>query len=82
MVDQAVADAGGAEVAVICGTDGRYASEASGIVEAARQAGVRHILLAGPEKVVIEADSRPDGYLTAAIDAVQALSDLLTRLGA
>ncbi len=81
-VDQAVADAGCAEVAVICGTDGRYASEASGIVEAARQAGVRHILLAGPEKAVIEADSRPDGYLTAAIDAVQALSDLLTRLGA
>jgi len=81
-VDQAVVDAGGAEIAVICGTDARYANEASGVVEAARQAGVRHILLAGPEKAVAEADSKPDGYLTAQIDAVEALSDLLTRLGA
>ena len=40
------------------------------------------LLLAGPEKAVAEADSKPDGYLTAKIDAVDALSDLLTRLGA
>ena len=52
------------------------------MVEAARRAGVRHILLAGPEKAVAEADSKPDGYLTAKIDAVETLSDLLTRLGA
>ena len=51
-------------------------------VEAARKAGVSHILLAGPEKAVAEADSKPDGYLTAKINAVEALSDLLTRLGA
>ncbi|MGV0792289.1 methylmalonyl-CoA mutase small subunit [Mycolicibacterium sp. XJ1819] len=69
-------------VAVICGTDARYATEASSAVEAARASGVSHVLLAGPEKAVAEADSKPDGYLTAKIDAVGALSDLLTRLGA
>ncbi|MDZ4234957.1 MAG: methylmalonyl-CoA mutase family protein, partial [Dietzia sp.] len=78
----AVSDAGGAEIAVICGTDARYADEVSSAVEAARRAGVGHILLAGPEKAVAEADSKPDGYLTAKIDAVEALSNLLTRLGA
>jgi methylmalonyl-CoA mutase len=71
-----------AKVAVICGTDTRYAAEASAAVEAARKAGVSYVLLAGPEKAVAEADSKPDGYLTAKIDAVEALSDLLTRLGA
>jgi methylmalonyl-CoA mutase len=67
---------------VICGTDARYATDASSAVDAAREAGVSHVLLAGPEKAVAEADSEPDGYLTAKIDAVKALSDLLTRLGA
>jgi methylmalonyl-CoA mutase len=71
-----------ASVAVICGTDARYATEASAAVDAARKAGVSHVLLAGPEKAVADADSKPDGYLTAKIDAVKALSDLLTRLGA
>ncbi|PXX09887.1 methylmalonyl-CoA mutase small subunit [Mycolicibacterium moriokaense] len=74
--------AGSLHVAVICGTDARYATEASSAVDAARKAGVLHVLLAGPEKAVAEADSKPDGYLTAKIDAVAALSDLLTRLGA
>jgi methylmalonyl-CoA mutase len=73
---------GAFKVAVICGTDARYATEAAAAVDAARQAGVSHVLLAGPEKAVAEADSKPDGYLTAKIDAVSALSDLLTRLGA
>ncbi|WP_370331645.1 methylmalonyl-CoA mutase small subunit [Mycolicibacterium hippocampi] len=81
-VDQAVRDVDGAEIAVICGTDSRYADEASAVADAARQAGVRHLLLAGPEKAVADADSKPDGYLTAKIDAVATLSDLLTRLGA
>ncbi|MCH9734903.1 MAG: methylmalonyl-CoA mutase small subunit [Actinomycetia bacterium] len=79
--EKAVADGGGAEIAVICGTDARYADEASGVVEAVRRAGVGHILLAGPEAAVAKADSKPDGYLTAKIDAVQVLSGLLTRLG-
>jgi methylmalonyl-CoA mutase len=72
----------GAKVAVICGTDARYGAEASDVVAAARAAGVEYIYLAGPEKAVANADSKPDAYLTAKIDAVDALSDLLTRLGA
>jgi len=79
---EAVTEDAGAKVAVICGTDARYATEASAAVDAARKAGISHVLLAGPEKAVAEADSKPDDYLTAKIDAVKALSDLLTRLGA
>jgi methylmalonyl-CoA mutase len=81
-VSESVGSSASFEVAVICGTDARYATEASAAVDAARKAGVSHVLLAGPEKAVAEADSKPDGYLTAKIDAVSALSDLLTRLGA
>ena len=71
-------------VAVICGTDERYAAEVAGVVADARAAGCGQIYLAGPEKAVaaLPADSRPDGYLTAKIDAVEELSSLLTRLGA
>nr|WP_090341774.1 methylmalonyl-CoA mutase small subunit [Mycolicibacterium malmesburyense]CRL71834.1 methylmalonyl-CoA mutase, small subunit [Mycolicibacterium malmesburyense] len=69
-------------IAVICGTDARYAEEASGAVDSARAAGASLVLLAGPEKAVAQAESKPDGYLTAKIDAVATLSDLLTRLGA
>ena len=81
-VAQAVSDAGGAVAAVICGTDARYAEEASGAVEAARAAGVSHIYLAGPEKAVADAATKPDDFLTAKIDAIAALATLLTRLGA
>ena len=81
-VAAAVADAGVPAVAVICGTDGRYGAEAPDVVAAARMAGVEQIYLAGPEKAVADAVSKPDGYLTAKIDAVAALSALLTRLGA
>ncbi|MDT5161075.1 MAG: methylmalonyl-CoA mutase [Mycobacterium sp.] len=82
---EAVSEADGAgslKVAVICGTDARYATDASSAVDAARTAGASHVLLVGPEKAVAEADSKPDGYLTAKIEAVKALSELLTRLGA
>ena len=81
-VADVVSAADGPGIAVICGTDARYGSEAAGVVEAAHKAGVPHVLLAGPEKAVADADQKPDGYLTAKIDAVDALSDLLTRLGA
>ncbi|OCB31931.1 methylmalonyl-CoA mutase small subunit [Mycobacterium malmoense] len=81
-VAKAVADAGSPSVAVICGTDKRYAAEAAAIVEAARAAGVSWVCLAGPEKAVGDAEHRPDEFLTAKIDAVEALSNLLTRLGA
>ena len=83
-VATAVADAGSPAVVVICGTDSRYGTEAPAVVEAARNAGVSHICLAGPQKAVAEADSehRPDEFLTAKINAVEALTNLLDRLGA
>ena len=82
-VAQALGDAGTA-IAVICGTDSRYATEAGAVVAAARSAGCERIYLAGPEKAVadIPPDDRPDGYLTVKVDAVEELSNLLTRLGA
>lgn len=81
-VAAAVADAGTPTVAVICGTDKRYQDEASGVVQAARAAGIDRVYLAGPEKAVADAEHQPDQFLTAKINAVEALSDLLTRLGA
>jgi methylmalonyl-CoA mutase len=83
-VAKAVADAGSPTVAVICGTDSRYGTEATATVEAARSAGVSHVCLAGPQKAVTEADPKqqPDEFLNAKIDAVESLSSLLSRLGA
>ncbi|OBB97255.1 methylmalonyl-CoA mutase small subunit [Mycobacterium sp. 852002-30065_SCH5024008] len=81
-VAKAVADAGSPSAAVICGTDKRYQDEAAAIVEAARTAGVSRVYLAGPEKAMGDAEHRPDEFLTAKINAVEALSNLLTRLGA
>ncbi|MCF6385950.1 methylmalonyl-CoA mutase small subunit [Mycobacterium sp. MBM] len=72
----------GHRAVVICGTDTRYGTEAEAVVTAARDAGVTHIYLAGPEKAVGDAVARPDEYLTAKINAVEALATLLTRLGA
>ena len=74
----------GARIAVICGTDARYRTEAGAVVSAARAAGIEEIYLAGPRSAVADVadDDRPDGYLTAKIDAVQALSALLKQLGA
>ncbi|QLL09604.1 methylmalonyl-CoA mutase small subunit [Mycobacterium vicinigordonae] len=76
------AAANSAKVAVVCGTDKRYAEEVSAVVQSARDAGIERIYLAGPEKAVAEAEHRPDEFLTMKINAVQTLSDLLTRLGA
>lgn len=70
------------DVAVICGTDARYGEEAAAVVEAAHAAGLNQVYLAGPERAVAESATRPDGYLTMKIDAVEALSSVLTRLGA
>jgi methylmalonyl-CoA mutase len=81
-VATALADAGNPTVAVICGTDARYGTDCSDVAEAARAAGVSYVYLAGPEKAVGEAAAKPDEYLTAKIDAIDALSTLLTRLGA
>lgn len=81
-VAAAVAESASTSAVVICGTDARYAEEAAAVIEAARGAGVAHVYLAGPERAVASAEHRPDAYLTAKIDAVEALSTLLTRLGA
>ncbi|WP_078315871.1 methylmalonyl-CoA mutase small subunit [Mycobacterium sp. D16Q16] len=82
-VAAAVADSG-ARVVVMCGTDARYAAEVGAVVDAVRAAGVTDVYLAGPEKSVGEVaeTSRPDGYLTMKINAVEALSAILTKLGA
>ena len=80
------AAAAGQVAAVVCGTDARYAEEAGDVIKAARAAGVAHVYLAGPEKSLgdagADASARADEYLTMKIDAVEALSTLLTRLGA
>jgi methylmalonyl-CoA mutase len=81
-VAAAVSDAGSPTVAVICGTDKRYHDEAADTMEAARSTGVSRVYLAGPEKALGDAEHRPDEFLTAKIDAVEALSNLLTELGA
>jgi methylmalonyl-CoA mutase len=82
-VAQAVSAAGSPAVAVICGTDKRYHDEARAVIEAARAAGVSQVYLAGPQKALgDDAAHWPDEFLTAKINAVEALSNLLTRLGA
>lgn len=84
-VATAVAEAGSPKAVVLCGSDARYGAEAAAVIGAARTAGVDRIYLAGPAKSLAsnaENDPKPDDYLTMKIDAVQALSDLLTRLGA
>lgn len=73
---------GGHRAVVVCGTDARYGTEVEAVIDAARAAGVAHIYLAGPEKAIGDASARPDEYLTAKINAVEALATLLTRLGA
>lgn len=78
----------GTTAAVVCGTDARYAQELADVVVAARSAGCERVYLAGPESAVAAAladapaGARPDGYLSAKVDAVVALSGLLDRLGA
>ncbi|HET9874348.1 MAG TPA: methylmalonyl-CoA mutase small subunit [Mycobacterium sp.] len=83
-VARVVTAAGSRAIAVICGTDTRYAAEAGAVVAAARDAGVTEICLAGSEKALEGTDDahRPDSYLTRKTNAVEALSNLLTRLGA
>lgn len=80
----ATATDAGAPIAVLCGSDTRYGSEAGAAVERLRAAGVATVLLAGSAKAVADLDDaqRPDGFLAARIDAVAALSGLLEKVGA
>ncbi|QBJ98908.1 methylmalonyl-CoA mutase small subunit [Rhodococcus sp. ABRD24] len=72
----------GARIAVLCGTDKRYAEQGAAAVAALREAGIEQVLLAGPEKIFagVEGAERPDGFLTARIDAVAALTALLDAI--
>ncbi len=81
-VAQAVSNAGTTKAVVVCGTDKRYNDDAADVVRAARGAGVERVYLAGPKTALHDAEYLPDEYLTAKINAVEALSNLLTRLGA
>nr|WP_296767170.1 methylmalonyl-CoA mutase small subunit [Rhodococcus sp. (in: high G+C Gram-positive bacteria)] len=74
----------GARIAVICGTDKRYADEAASAVSSLREAGIERVLLAGPDKIFtdVTGSARPDGFLTAKVDAVAVLTELLESLGA
>lgn len=83
-VDAASIPVSAADVAVICGTDARYTTDIAGVVDAAHAAGINTVYLAGPQKAVadVEESHQPDGYLTATIDAVHELSNLLGRSGA
>ncbi|MFB7715959.1 methylmalonyl-CoA mutase family protein [Nocardia sp. NPDC056100] len=80
----AAATESGVSVAVLCGSDPRYGTDAAAAVDALRAAGVTTVLLAGAEKAVADLTGaqRPDGFLTARMDAVTALSGLLEKLGA
>ncbi|MBF6077299.1 methylmalonyl-CoA mutase [Nocardia beijingensis] len=80
----AAATEAGAPIAVLCGSDKRYGTEAGAAVEQLRAAGVPTVLLAGSAKAVADLDDaqRPDGFLAARIDAVAALSGLLEKVGA
>ncbi|WP_181722201.1 methylmalonyl-CoA mutase family protein [Nocardia gipuzkoensis] len=80
----AAATEAGAPIAVLCGSDARYGTEAGAAVERLRAAGVSTVLLAGAAKAVADLDDaqRPDGFLAARIDAVAALSGLLEKVGA
>lgn len=81
---EAAAKDSGARIAVLCGSDARYAEQAGPAVRALKAAGVETVLLAGSAKAVAElgAGEQPDGYLAAKIDAVAALSGLLEKVGA
>ncbi|MEU7632524.1 methylmalonyl-CoA mutase family protein [Nocardia sp. NPDC049220] len=80
----AAATEAGAPIAVLCGSDARYRTEVGEAVEQLRAVGVPTVLLAGAAEAVgaLSDPQRPDGFLTARMDAVAALSALLEKVGA
>ncbi|WP_285184918.1 methylmalonyl-CoA mutase family protein [Rhodococcus sp. MEB041] len=78
----AVARETASPIAVLCGTDKRYAAEGPDAVAALRSAGVRTVLVAGGASAFADAspEQTPDGHLTLTIDAVAELSALLDAL--
>ncbi|GGC58567.1 putative methylmalonyl-CoA mutase small subunit MutA [Hoyosella rhizosphaerae] len=78
------ADETNAALIVICGSDKRYADEASAAIEALKADG-RTVLLAGSASALsggaLSGGTEPDGFVSGRMDAVQALSDMLEKLG-
>jgi methylmalonyl-CoA mutase len=71
-----------APVAVICGSDERYATEAAAAARALKAAGARRVLLAG-RPGALEADLREagvDGFIFVGADVVAILTELLGGL--
>ncbi|MDQ2723870.1 MAG: methylmalonyl-CoA mutase family protein, partial [Actinomycetota bacterium] len=68
-------------VAIVCGTDKRYASAGSDAVQALRDAGAAEVFVAGARKAFAEREHQPDGFLGAGVNAVAALTGLLETLG-
>ncbi len=69
-----------APLAILCGTDERYASEAVEKIHALKSAGCKTVLLAG-RPGALEADVKAagiDGFIFAGSDVVSTLSDLLS----
>jgi len=69
-----------ADVAVICGSDERYASEATGITHALKSAGVNKVVLAG-RPGALEAELRKagvDAFVFVGCDAVVTLKEILS----
>ena len=75
----AAVEANASDVAVLCGTKSRYADDGTAAAAAARAAGVRRLLVAGPEREWV-AEEPVDGHLKVGIDAVAVLTDLLDTL--
>ncbi|MGL4304638.1 MAG: methylmalonyl-CoA mutase family protein [Mycobacteriaceae bacterium] len=77
----------GASLCVVCGSDKSYAIQAQAAIVAARAAGISTVLLAGAKEAQGDLFSNsdtiaPDQFLTAKINAVEVLSQLLASFGA
>lgn len=68
-------------VAVVCGTDKRYATAGADAVAALHAAGAVQVFVAGAAKSFADVGQQPDSFLGVGIDAVAALTGLLDTLG-
>lgn len=75
-------DVSATKIAIICGTDKRYGTDAAQMVSALHAAGISQVLIAGPEKAYpADATDKPEGFVHMKIDAVAVLTELLGQLG-
>lgn len=70
-------------IAVVCGSDKRYAESGPAAVEALREAGADSIFVAGSPKAFADAgdNAAPDAFLSMGIDVVEAMSSVASQLG-